>query len=210
MRRRVKRTRALAPALGLLAIALLFVAALTACTADTDESAAAIPDASPAETRVRETSVAAASGAGDASLGAEEMPPSDSAIAATEAEDASADEAAETREQARSVADIETLPVEEDSEPLPRLIDLGATKCIPCKKMAPILEELAETKKAYFEVDFFDVWENPGLAQEYGVRIIPTQIFYSAAGEELYRHIGFYSREQILDKWRALGIDVGE
>ena len=76
--------------------------------------------------------------------------------------------------------------------------------------MAPILDELAETKKGYFEVLFFDVWENPDKGYEYGVRIIPTQIFLAADGEELYRHIGFYSRDQILGKWRELGIDVGE
>ncbi len=99
---------------------------------------------------------------------------------------------------------------QDEHQPLPWLIDLGAMKCIPCKEMAPILEELAETKKDYFEVLFFDVWENPDKGHEYGVRLIPTQIFFAANGEELYRHIGFYSREQILGKWREFGIDVGE
>jgi thioredoxin 1 len=100
-----------------------------------------------------------------------------------------------------------TLP---ESERLPRLVDLGAGKCIPCKKMAPILEELAETHKAYFKVEFIDVWVNPSMAKEYNVRIIPTQVFYDAGGRELYRHIGFYSKEEILDKWRGLGVDVGK
>lgn len=99
---------------------------------------------------------------------------------------------------------------QDEHEPLPRLIDLGATKCIPCKEMAPILEELAETKKTYFEVLLFDVWQNPDKGYEYGVRIIPAQIFFAANGEQLYRHIGFYSRDQILGKWREFGIDVGE
>ena len=93
---------------------------------------------------------------------------------------------------------------------LPRLLDLGATRCIPCKLMAPILEELSETKKDYFEVLFIDVWENRDKGREYGVSAIPTQIFFAANGEELYRHVGFYSREQILGKWRDLGIEVGE
>jgi thioredoxin 1 len=97
-----------------------------------------------------------------------------------------------------------------ESVRLPRLVDLGAGKCIPCKKMAPILEALAETHKAYFTVEFIDVWVNPSMAKEYNVRIIPTQIFYSAAGRELYRHVGFYSREEILTKWRGLGVDVGK
>jgi thioredoxin 1 len=93
---------------------------------------------------------------------------------------------------------------------LPRLVDLGAGKCIPCKMMAPILEELSETHKAFFEVEFIDVWVDRSMGAKYGVRAIPTQIFYDTAGKELYRHVGFYSREQILSKWRALGVDVGE
>jgi thioredoxin 1 len=92
---------------------------------------------------------------------------------------------------------------------LPRLVDLGAGKCIPCKKMAPILEELAETHRAFFSVEVIDVWVNPDQGKKYNVRIIPTQIFYDAQGRELYRHIGFYSKEEILSKWRQLGVNVG-
>jgi len=93
---------------------------------------------------------------------------------------------------------------------LPRLVDLGAKTCIPCKKMAPILEELAETQKAYFGVEFVDVRENPSMAKPYNILFIPTQIFFDAQGRELYRHIGFYSREEILAKWRSLGVNVGQ
>ena len=93
---------------------------------------------------------------------------------------------------------------------LPQLIDLGAKTCIPCKKMAPILEELSATYVAYFGVQFIDVRENPSMAKQYDIRFIPTQIFYDAQARELYRHIGFYSKEEILAKWRALGVDVGK
>ncbi|MFH1609720.1 MAG: thioredoxin family protein, partial [Candidatus Bipolaricaulota bacterium] len=75
--------------------------------------------------------------------------------------------------------------------PLPKLVDLGADKCIPCKQMAPILEELRVEYADRFEVVFIDVWKNPAEANRYGIRIIPTQIFYDAAGKELYRHVGF-------------------
>jgi len=92
---------------------------------------------------------------------------------------------------------------------LPRLVDLGANKCIPCQRMAPILDDLAETHKAFFSVQVIDVWANPDKGKEYNVRIIPTQIFYDAEGKERYRHIGFYSKEDILNKWRELGVDVG-
>jgi len=91
-------------------------------------------------------------------------------------------------------------------EILPRLIDLGADKCIPCKMMAPILEELKKEYAGIFKVEFIDVWKNPDKAKKYGVKIIPTQIFFDAAGKELFRHEGFFSKEDILSKWKELGI----
>lgn len=92
------------------------------------------------------------------------------------------------------------------SEKLPRLVDLGADKCIPCKMMAPILEELKETYTGKLDVVFIDVWKNPDAATGYGIKVIPTQIFYDAAGKELFRHEGFYSKEDILAKWQEFGI----
>lgn len=88
---------------------------------------------------------------------------------------------------------------------LPRLVDLGATTCIPCRMMAPILDELRDEFDGRFEVHFIDVWQHPDAGQSYGMRVIPTQIFFDAEGRELFRHEGFYSREQILDAWRDLG-----
>ncbi|MBA7478202.1 hypothetical protein ES707_13623 [subsurface metagenome] len=97
-----------------------------------------------------------------------------------------------------------------DSEPtaLPRLVDLGASKCIPCKLMAPILEELKKEYAGRLEVEFIDVWENPDMAKKYGIKIIPTQIFFDASGKELFRHEGFMSKEDILGKWKELGVDL--
>lgn len=91
---------------------------------------------------------------------------------------------------------------------LPRLVDLGADKCIPCKMMAPILEELKKDYAGTFSVEFIDVWKNPDAGNKYGIRIIPTQIFFDAAGKELFRHEGFFSKEDILAKWRELGIEL--
>jgi thioredoxin len=91
---------------------------------------------------------------------------------------------------------------------LPRLVDLGADKCIPCKAMAPILEGLKEEYAGVFSVEFIDVWKNPNAGGEYGVKIIPTQIFFDAGGKELFRHEGFFSRENILAKWKELDIDI--
>ena len=93
------------------------------------------------------------------------------------------------------------------STTLPRLVDLGAGKCIPCKMMAPILEDLKTEYAGKFEVVFIDVWENPDVGTEYGIRMIPTQIFYDASGKELFRHEGFFSKTDILTKWKELGVD---
>ena len=91
---------------------------------------------------------------------------------------------------------------------LPKLLDLGATKCIPCKAMAPILEELKKEYAGKMQVEFIDVWQNEDAGKKYGVEMIPTQIFYDANGKELFRHTGFFGKEDILAKWKELGVDI--
>lgn len=91
---------------------------------------------------------------------------------------------------------------------LPRLVDLGAGKCVPCKAMAPILDELRREYTGRFEVVFIDVWENPDAAAPYEINLIPTQIFFDAAGNELWRHEGFLAKADILSKWAELGVDL--
>lgn len=93
------------------------------------------------------------------------------------------------------------------AEQLPRLVDIGADKCIPCIKMAPILDQLGEDFAGRMEVIFVDAWKSREKAASFGVQMIPTQIFYAADGKELFRHSGFYSREEILGKWRELGYE---
>ena len=93
-----------------------------------------------------------------------------------------------------------------DQEALPRLVDLGADQCVPCKMMAPILEELSKECADTFDVEFIDVWKNPKAGEEYGIRMIPTQIFYDAEGNELFRHEGFFGKEEILAKWQEYGV----
>lgn len=91
---------------------------------------------------------------------------------------------------------------------LPALIDIGAKKCIPCKMMAPILEELQKDYSESIKVKFIDVWENPGAGEQYRIRGIPTQIFYDASGRELGRHMGFISKDQIIGAFKEFGIEV--
>jgi len=92
------------------------------------------------------------------------------------------------------------------AKPLPRLVDLGAGKCIPCKAMAPILEGLKAEYAGRMEVQFIDVWKDGAAAAAYGIRIIPTQIFFGADGKELARHEGFMGKDEILARWKAVGV----
>ena len=92
---------------------------------------------------------------------------------------------------------------------LPKLVDLGADKCIPCKKMAPILEDLKKEYAGRMDVEFIDVWKNEKAAKDYKIKLIPTQIFYGADGKELFRHEGFFGKEDILAKWKELGVNLG-
>ncbi|MFA4945206.1 MAG: thioredoxin family protein [Lentisphaeria bacterium] len=91
---------------------------------------------------------------------------------------------------------------------LPRLIDLGAKRCIPCKRMAPILADLKSTHADLFVTEFIDVWENPAAGEAYKIRLIPTQIFFDAEGRERFRHEGFLDRGSILAQWQQLGVEV--
>lgn len=89
---------------------------------------------------------------------------------------------------------------------LPRLVELGSDKCVPCRMMAPILDELRRDHAGVFAVDFIDVAKDPGAASNFGIRVIPTQVFLDPAGKELFRHEGFLPKEEILSKWRELGV----
>jgi thioredoxin 1 len=132
-----------------------------------------------------------------------------------------ADDAKQTpSEEATTITPVATAEVEPPETPaaatenatqgLPRLLDLGATKCIPCKMMAPILDELKEQYAGVFQIEFIDVWENPAEAEKHGIQTIPTQIFFDASGKELFRHEGFFSKEEILAKWKQFGVERKE
>ncbi len=89
-------------------------------------------------------------------------------------------------------------------EKLPRpntvtMIDLGAKSCVPCKMMAPILEKLEKEYNGRADVVFIDVWQNPDAGHQYGIKLIPTQIFYNKKGEEVWRHEGFLDEKSIRD-----------
>ncbi|HUT56863.1 MAG TPA: thioredoxin family protein [Phycisphaerae bacterium] len=90
----------------------------------------------------------------------------------------------------------------------PRLVDLGTPACIPCALMAPGLEELKKEYAGRLQVEFIDTMWNPGAKTQYDAPFCATQIFIDASGKERFRHVGYYSKEDILAKWKDLGVDL--
>jgi len=89
---------------------------------------------------------------------------------------------------------------------LPQLIELGSKTCVPCQKMAPILDELRKDYKGQLDVIFYDVYEQTDKATRYGIRVIPTQVFIGSDGKEFFRHEGFFPEEDILATCKEHGI----
>ncbi|HPR89370.1 MAG TPA: thioredoxin family protein [bacterium] len=78
-------------------------------------------------------------------------------------------------------------------------IELGSVNCIPCKAMQPVMKAIEERYGDQIEVIFYDVWkaEQKKYAQEYHIRLIPTQVFLDAKGKEIFRHEGFFPETEI-------------
>ncbi len=89
----------------------------------------------------------------------------------------------------------------------PVLLELGSHGCVPCNEMMPILIDLSKTQQVFL-VSFVDVKSVEGKAEQYSIELIPTQIFFDADGKELFRHVGVFGKEEILEKWKELGIEV--
>jgi thioredoxin 1 len=89
---------------------------------------------------------------------------------------------------------------------LPMLVDLGKGTCIPCKKMKPILDELKAEYQGKAIVRVIDLRDEPKEARKYGIRLIPTQIFFDAEGKEVFRHEGFMDKQSIKAKFAEMGV----
>jgi thioredoxin 1 len=86
------------------------------------------------------------------------------------------------------------------------MIDLGADKCVPCKMMAPIMAKIEKVFEGKAAIIFIDVWKHREQAGRFGIRAIPTQIFYDEAGREVYRHVGFMGEKEIVKQLGKMGV----
>ncbi len=90
------------------------------------------------------------------------------------------------------------------------MVDLGAGECVPCKMMAPILAKMEKVYAGKAAVVFLDVWKDQAPARPFGIRTIPTQIFFDKSGREVYRHVGFLNEKDIISKFNDLGVKLGK
>ncbi len=106
----------------------------------------------------------------------------------------------------------DTIQVKTDSLNTPSItfIELGSVNCIPCKKMQPVLESLEKKYGKQLKVIFYDVWkkEYKSKSEEYGIKLIPTQVFLNQNGKEVHRHEGFYPEEEIDKFLQSNGLKI--
>jgi len=95
-----------------------------------------------------------------------------------------------------------------EKKPLITFIELGSVNCIPCKKMQPIMKSIEEKYGEQIKVIFYDVWKDDTKAKEYGVRLIPTQVFLDKNGKEFFRHEGFFPENEIDKLLQSKGLKV--
>ena len=90
----------------------------------------------------------------------------------------------------------------------PRLVEIGTAICIPCAMMKPGLDELKAEYAGRLEVEVIDTLYNPGAKTQYNAPLCATQIYIAPSGKELYRHVGYASKQDILGNWKTLGVDL--
>lgn len=86
---------------------------------------------------------------------------------------------------------------------LPLVVDMWAPWCGPCRMLGPVISELAEDYDGKIVVGKCDVDENEDVAMEFGIRNIPTVLFFKG-GQLVDKFVGAASKSTLDEKFRAL------
>ena len=85
----------------------------------------------------------------------------------------------------------------------PVVIDFSATWCGPCKKISPIIDELADEYERKVVIGKCDVDDNDELTSRFGIRNVPTVLFIKN-GEVVDKHVGAAPKSEFVSKIEAL------
>lgn len=91
---------------------------------------------------------------------------------------------------------------------LPCIVEFGSDECNQCQDMYTLLTELAPKLEGKADVVILDTDVYPVEAKRWQLRMIPTQIFFDAEGNEVDRHETYLPAEELLAKLKAAGADV--
>jgi len=97
-----------------------------------------------------------------------------------------------------------------ETKPFVTFVELGSVNCIPCRQMQPVMKAIEKKYGAQVKVVFYDVWkpDQRKYAEQYGIKLIPTQVFLDATGKELFRHEGFYPEAEIDKLLQKQGLKI--
>jgi thioredoxin 1 len=87
-------------------------------------------------------------------------------------------------------------------------VELGSVNCMPCKAMQPVMKAVEEKYGDQIKVIFYDVWkaDQKKYAEQYKIRLIPTQVFLDGKGKEIFRHEGFFPEAEIVKLLQSHGL----
>jgi len=187
----------------LLAIALVVFSVMAGCAKDREEPKK--------QSREAATEVTAAPGKLETQAGTEKPTAPETGTTGSARASGKVEPVANVEKPATSTKDASQKQTPTtSSESLPRLVDVGRGTCIPCKMMAPILEELKKEYSGIAVIEVVDLRYDRGAASQYRIRVIPTQIFFDRYGKEVWRHEGFMSKEAIIAKFREMGVELSD
>jgi len=113
-----------------------------------------------------------------------------------------------SQEEKKAPAGANTQSDKKDGAPLVTFVELGSVRCIPCKKMQPIMKEIEKEYAGTVKVVFYDVWTDEGkpYSKKYGIRVIPTQVFLDKDGTEYFRHEGYFPKDELVKVLKQKGV----
>jgi len=88
----------------------------------------------------------------------------------------------------------------------PTVVEFGATSCTTCRNMKPILEATAQQLQGRAHVLIIDLNQDYAAARQFNIRMMPTQVFFAADGQEAGRHLGGMTQAEIVQR---LGLGNG-